>query len=105
MLIPFRGDDAENSTKFVELTPRSAITEKVTSAIKLKDGRSVPVGDKSARPPPPPVPAGKEAAIAFPPPGNFNRAPLLLHRPHQHVAAACCKNRRFGKGSVMSFFA
>ena len=31
--------------------------------------------------------------------------PTLLHRPHQHVAAVCCKNRRFGKGSVMSFFA
>ena len=63
--------DAESSTEFVELAPRSAGTEKVTSAIKLKGGRSVPVGDKSARPPPPPVPAGNKAAIPLPPPGNF----------------------------------
>ena len=63
--------EVESSTEFVELTPRSAVTEKVTSAIKLKDGRSVPVRDKSARPPPPPVPAGNEAAMPLPPPGNF----------------------------------
>ena len=37
--------------------------------------------------------------------GTFIATPILLHRPHQHVAVVCCKNRRFGKGSVMSFFA
>ena len=62
--------DAESSTKFVELTPRSALTEKVPSATKLKDWRNVPVGDTSARPPVPPVPAGKEAANMLPLPGN-----------------------------------
>ena len=37
--------------------------------------------------------------------GTFIATPILLHRPHQHIAAVCCKNRRFGKGCVMSFFA
>ena len=56
----------------VELTPRSAVTEKVTPAIKPKDGRSVPVEDKATRPPPPLVPAGDKAAMPLPPPpGNF----------------------------------
>ena len=32
--------------------------------------------------------------------GTFIATPILLHRPHQHVAAVCCKNRRFGKGNV-----
>ena len=64
--------ETEGSTKIAELTPRSAVTEKVTLAIKLKDGCSVPVGDKAARPPPPPVPAGNKAAMPPPPPpGNF----------------------------------
>ena len=40
--------ETEGSTNPVELTPRSAVTEKVTSAIKLKDGRKVPVGDGCA---------------------------------------------------------
>ena len=63
---------AEAEGSFVELTPRSAIAEKVpSSAIKLTDGRNVPVGDTPARPPAPPVPAGKEAANKLPPLGNF----------------------------------
>ena len=67
--------EVESSTEFVELTPRSAVTEKVTSAIKLKDGRSVPVGNKPARPPPPTMPAGDKAAMPLPPPGNFEDKP------------------------------
>ena len=61
----------------MELTPRSAITEEVTSAIKLKEGRTVPVGDKAAPPLPPPPPPGNfgDKAAASPPPppppGNF----------------------------------
>ena len=47
----------------------------------------------------------KEGNHRFLHPGTFIATPILRHRPHQHVAAACCKNRRFGKGSVMSFFA
>ena len=68
--------EAEVFTNPVELTPRSAVTEKFTSAIKLKDGRTVLVGDKAAPPPPPPVPVGDNAASPSPPPpppplGNF----------------------------------
>ena len=59
--------EAEGSTNPVELTPRSAATEKVTSAIKLKDGRVMPIGDKAVPLPPPP---GNLGAIKAPP-GNF----------------------------------
>ena len=55
----------------MELTPRSAVTEKVPSAIKLTDGRYVPVGNKSVPPPPPPVSTGNGAGDMSPPPGNF----------------------------------
>ena len=62
---------AEIEGSVVELTPRSAVTERVT-AIKLIDGRYVPVGNKSAPPPPaPPEHTGSGAEDMSPPPGNF----------------------------------
>ena len=56
--------ETEGSTNPVELTPRNATTENVTSAIKLKDGRVLPAGGKNV-----PMP---------PPPGNFEQS---RHRP------------------------
>ena len=80
--------ETEGSTDIVELTPRSAVTEKVTSAIKLKDGRSVPVGDKASMPPPPRPGNFEDNAASSPPPpppGNFGdkaaSSPPLLPPP------------------------
>ena len=58
--------EAEGSTNPVELTPRSAVTEKATSAFRLKDGRVLPVGGKDKDVPLPPPP-GNFGAIKAPP--------------------------------------
>ena len=74
---------AEKEGPFVELMPRSAVTEKVFSAIKLTDGRYVPVGNKSVPPPPPPVSTGNRAGDISPPLGNFKNKDEMEAPPGQ----------------------
>ena len=62
--------ETEGSTNPVELTPRSAATEKVTSAIKLKDGRVLPFGGNDVPLLPPPGNFGGKDVPMPPPPGN-----------------------------------
>ena len=78
---------AEALGTFVELTPRSAVTEMVPPAIKRKDGRNMPVGNKSVPPPPPPS-AGNGAEDMSPPPGNFKNRSEIEAPPGQFGMAS-----------------
>ena len=79
---------AEKEGSFVELTPRSAVTERVP-AIKLTDGRYVPVGNKSVPPPPPPpVHTGNGEGDMSPPPGNFKNKDEMEAPPGQFGKAS-----------------
>ena len=79
---------AKAEGSLVELTPRSAVTERAHPATRLTDGRYMPVGNKSVPPPPPPASAGNGAKVTSPPPGNFKNRGEMEAPPGQFGMAS-----------------